>query len=106
MKTRYSCAELADMKIPGMPASKKGWIDLVSREGWEGHKRAGRGGGFEYTPPAKIANLIAARHHIKSDGHAAAAARAAMAAVKAQTRAEHHAKTQVQVEDLMASLYV
>lgn len=89
-----------------MPVTKKGWIDLVTREQWENRPRAGRGGGFEYTPPPKIAKLIAARHHIKADGHAAAAARTVMAAVKAQTRAEKHAKTQVQIEDLMATLSV
>jgi putative transposase len=106
MKTHYSCAELAAMKLPGMPVSKKGWIELVTRERWEAQKRTGRGGGFEYTPPAKLAKLIAARHHIKQDGHAAAAARAAMAAVKAQTRAEKQAKTKMAVSDMMATLSV
>lgn len=106
MKARYSCAELAAMKLPGYPKSKKGWIELVTREAWEGHKRAGRGGGFEYTPPAMIAKLIASREAIKADGHAAAAARAAMAAVKAEVNAEQHARTKVQIEDLLASLSV
>ncbi|MDD5391163.1 MAG: DDE-type integrase/transposase/recombinase [Gallionellaceae bacterium] len=104
MKSHYSCAELAAMKLPGLPTTPRAWLDIAKNEGWEGQKRAGRGGGFEYTPPAKIAKLIAARHHLKADGHAAQAARTVMAAVKVQTRAEHHAKTQVQVEDLMASL--
>lgn len=54
LKTQYSCAELAAMKLPGMPETKKGWIDLVTREDWGKQKRAGRGGGYEYQPPAPI----------------------------------------------------
>lgn len=109
VKTHYSCAELAAMKLPGMPSTERRMRDLVDRERWEFTETKSRGrGGMkrEYTPPPKIAKLIAARHQIKADGHAAAAARTVMAAVKAQTRAEHHAKTQIQVEDLMASLSV
>lgn len=48
MKSHYSCAELASMKLPSLPETKKGWIDLATREGWQKQKRAGRGGGFEY----------------------------------------------------------
>jgi putative transposase len=48
MKTHYSAAELAAMKLPGLPESKKGWIELAARENWPKQKRAGRGGGFEY----------------------------------------------------------
>jgi len=32
MKTHYSCAELAAMKLPGYPTTKKGWYALVERE--------------------------------------------------------------------------
>lgn len=109
MKAHYSCAELAAMKLPGMPTTERRMRDLVDREKWEFTELKSRGRGGvkrEYTPPAKVTKLIAARHHIKADGQAAVAARAVIAAVKAQTRAEHHAKTQVQIEDLMASLSV
>jgi len=106
MKTHYSAAELAAMQLPGLPTTPRAWLDIAKNKKWEGRKRTGRGGGFEYALPSKIAKLIAARHAIKEDGTAAAAARAAMAAVKAEVRAEHHARTQVQIEDLMASLTV
>lgn len=58
LKTHYSCAELAAMKLPGLPETKKGWIDLVAREDWIKQKRTGRGGGYEYQPPAPIMALI------------------------------------------------
>ena len=109
MKTHYSCAELAAMQLPGFPTSRQGWEKIVDRDNWEFTETKSRGrGGIkrEYTPPTQIAKLIAARQHIHADGSAAKAARAMMVAVKAETRAEHHAKTQVQIEDLMASLSV
>lgn len=58
IKTHYSCAELAEMQLPGMPETKKGWIELVARENWALKKRVGRGGGFEYQPSEKIGKLI------------------------------------------------
>lgn len=58
MKTHYSCAELADMKLNGLPTSKKGFIDLVTREKWSSKKREGRGGGLEYMPPKYVLDLI------------------------------------------------
>jgi putative transposase len=61
LKTHYSCAELAEMKLPGLPETKKGWIDLVARGNWPKHKRSGRGGGYEYQPPAPIMTLIKER---------------------------------------------
>jgi len=48
MKTHFSCAELAALHLRGMPSSKKGWVELASREGWQRRERTGRGGGFEY----------------------------------------------------------
>lgn len=54
IKTHYSCAELAEMRLPGLPVTKKGCIDLVARENWISQKRPGRGGGYEYQPPAPI----------------------------------------------------
>lgn len=58
IKTHYSCAELAEMKLPGLPADPKNMREKAVREGWIGQKRAGRGGGFEYQPPAPIMALI------------------------------------------------
>lgn len=58
MKEQYSCGELAAMFLPGHPTTKKSWLELVKREGWPCHPRAGRGGGFVYTPPCKIIALI------------------------------------------------
>lgn len=60
MKTHYSSAELAAMKLPGFPVSKKGMIDLVTREKWAVKNRTGRGGGYEYQPPKAILEQIQA----------------------------------------------
>lgn len=58
LKTHYSCAELAEMKLPGLTTDPKNMRGKANREGWIGQKRTGRGGGFEYQPPAKIMALI------------------------------------------------
>lgn len=49
MKTHYSCAELAALKLPGYPTTIKGWFQLVHREDWpfiEGRCKGGRNGGI------------------------------------------------------------
>lgn len=58
LKTHYSCAELAEMRIPGLPCSERNMREKAIRENWIGQKRPGRGGGFEYQPPAQIMTLI------------------------------------------------
>ncbi len=63
MKTHYSCAELASMKLPNLPWSERGFRKLVSREGWNFIESTGAGKGrgsvvIEYAPPAKILKLI------------------------------------------------
>ncbi len=58
MKGWYSAKELAEMGLAGMPMSKKGVIDLVTREKWKSKKREGKGGGFEYQPPESILKQI------------------------------------------------
>ncbi|WP_052494017.1 Mu transposase C-terminal domain-containing protein [Nitrosospira sp. NpAV] len=58
MRTHYSCAELAAMKLPGLPLTKKGWIDLVTREKWLKQQRVGRGGGSEYQLPSALIATI------------------------------------------------
>lgn len=54
----FSLAELAEMKLPGMPGTTRGVLKRIEAEGWlipeqEGQtwrNRAGRGGGYEFTP--------------------------------------------------------
>jgi putative transposase len=58
VKTHYSCAELAALKLPGLPTSKKGMIEVVTREKWAFQRRAGRGGGYEYQPPQAVIKAI------------------------------------------------
>lgn len=62
MKSAYSCSELAAMKLPGCPVSKKGWYDLVARDQWEFEEVSslgGRGGVKRiYTPPDAVLKLI------------------------------------------------
>lgn len=63
-KTHYSCAELADLKLPGMPSTERRLRDLVEREAWLSieQKSRGRNGVTRlYAPPERIAKLIAAR---------------------------------------------
>lgn len=54
LKTHYSCAELAAMQLPGLPATERNMREKAVREGWSGRKRECRGGGYEYQPPASI----------------------------------------------------
>jgi putative transposase len=58
IKSHYSCAELAEMKLPSLPSTKKGMIDLANRQKWPSQKRTARGGGLEYQPPKEVMNLI------------------------------------------------
>lgn len=68
LKTYYSCGELAEMQLGGFPITKKGWIDLVARENWIKQQRIGRGGGYEYQPPARIKKLIESKLKIQYEG--------------------------------------
>jgi hypothetical protein len=61
--------ELADLALPGLPATRQGWDSFVEREGWDKREglvraRQGKGGGLEYhvniLPPEALA-LYAAR---------------------------------------------
>lgn len=61
VKTHYSAAELASMRLDGVPSSKSSMIELADRESWPRQKRAGRGGGFEYLPPEAIMAQIRER---------------------------------------------
>ena len=56
----YTAAELADLALPGLPATKRKVNDLAAAKGWAlardlggaplARPRAGRGGGMEYSP--------------------------------------------------------
>ncbi|MBL8500656.1 MAG: transposase [Nitrosomonas sp.] len=103
-KTHYSCAELAAMKLPGLPATKRNMLEVVNREGWLGQKRTGRGGGFEYQPPAKIQKLIAEHGKIQSDGQEAKDLLGIRSQLRIEAEQSRAAKTQVAVSDIMASV--
>lgn len=106
-KTHYSCAELAAMKLPGMPTTERRMRDLVERESWEFTeiKSAGRSGmRREYLPPAKIARLIEARSKIAADGSEARAIQAALAQVRSQIKAEKAQKSEVKEAEIRAAL--
>jgi putative transposase len=48
LKTHYSAAELAEMKLPSLPGTIQGIGIRAKAEQWESKKRQGRGGGYEY----------------------------------------------------------
>lgn len=64
MRDWLSPQELADLALPGMPETKRGWNEFIERERWldqtgKVRLRGGRGGGLEYhidlLPPAALA---------------------------------------------------
>lgn len=61
-KTHYSCAELAALNLPGLPASRQNMHALVKREAWSFIEEKGNGGPGGvvrlYAPPARILKLI------------------------------------------------
>lgn len=62
-KKSYSATELAKLKLPHLPTTKKGWLDLVKRENWISVMvPGGRGckGGLrrEFYPSKAVAALI------------------------------------------------
>lgn len=61
MKTHYSAAELAAMKLPGLPATERAIQIMAARESWPRIKRSGRGGGWEYLPPKAVFDVIQTR---------------------------------------------
>ncbi len=62
LKSHYSCAELAAMKLPGFPYSTRGMRDRVKKDCWSSRQVDGKGGKdglrTEYQPPARIMTLI------------------------------------------------
>ncbi len=49
MKEWFSAAELADMRLPGLPVEKSGIIRRATRKIWVSRSRSGKGGGREYS---------------------------------------------------------
>ncbi len=61
MKTHYSCAELAALKLPDFPSTERRMRDLCERESWSFTEEKSRGrGGFKrlYAPPPAILKAI------------------------------------------------
>lgn len=48
MKDHYTAAELAALKLPGLPSTQQNIKRRARQEGWPAQKRGGRGGGWEY----------------------------------------------------------
>jgi putative transposase len=68
MRDWLSAQDLADARLPGLPATERGWRNYAEREGWLVQKdkvraRQGRGGGLEFhidlLPPATLAAYVA-----------------------------------------------
>ena len=58
----YSAAQLAEMKLPGLPGSERGMIDRARKENWTSRQVSGKGGKSglrtEYHPPKAVLDLI------------------------------------------------
>lgn len=57
----YSADELAKLKLPGYPVSRKGWYDRARRDGWEIREEPGKGpNGLRqvFVPPPHVQELI------------------------------------------------
>ncbi len=61
IKNWYSALELAEMKLSGQPSSDRRMREKAERENWPARKRTGKGGGYEYQPPADVMKKIRAR---------------------------------------------
>lgn len=68
MKTHYSCAELAALRLEGFPTTKKGWYGLVDRDEWSFRDVPGKGGKSgvkrEYLPPDTLLKKIRTQEKI------------------------------------------
>ncbi len=58
IKHWYSALELAEMKLPGWPTTKRNVQERLNKEAWPSRKRSGRGGGMEFQPPKYVINII------------------------------------------------
>jgi hypothetical protein len=67
MKTHYSCADLAALRLPDFPGSPQGWEKVVARESWPFREEKSRGrGGLKrlYAPPAGVLKAIRKQEQI------------------------------------------
>ena len=65
MKEWMTAAEIAALKLPGLPTSERGNQIRADRDGWEKRKRSGAGGGFEYrvaSLPGEAQKSLARKH--------------------------------------------
>lgn len=95
MKTHYSCAELAALKLPKYPTTERRWRDLVEREGWEfnEHKSRGRGGlRREYLHSKAVAEQIAIQRAVTHPSPEHKVLRSAFSAIEQMKVQEHAAK--------------
>lgn len=66
---RFTCAQLAELQLPGYPTSRQGWDKIVKEKAWPFEEFHGKGrGGIrrEYVPPPEIMALIEAHQRGKS----------------------------------------
>jgi len=107
-KTHYSCAELAALKLPGYPASRQNWYDLVERESWEFREvkaKGGKGGvRREFLPSTPVATLIDKLTHARVLGADARHTLAARNMAHAEVVAEQARKQAVTADQLMGLL--
>ncbi len=96
MKTHYSCAEMAALRLPDFPTTERGWRKAVDRDAYPfiEQKSGGRNGVTRlYAPPERIAKLIASRAAIQQVGESARATTAAVAAIRAEAATTRTEKT-------------
>lgn len=79
----YSAAELAAMKLPGLPTTEKRLRERAQKEGWVSRQVPGKGGKSglrtEYQPPKAVRDTILAQHlQASSSGVAASPAAPAL----------------------------
>lgn len=68
-KLAMTVRELAALGLDGYPTTERAWLDLVKREGWAYTEVPGRGRGGvrrEFTPPANVLALIAAKQKVSA----------------------------------------
>jgi hypothetical protein len=106
-KTHYSCAELAAMKLPGMPGSEMGWSKLVKREGYAYVEVAAKGGKAgirrEYAPPSAVAKLIDRAEGIIAAGDKATRVQAIVTEI-VRTQETTDATRQAKAEEALMAL--
>lgn len=79
----FAPSELATLKLPGLPTTKRGVNDLAAREAWESRARKGCGGGREY-PISALPTV--ARTELEARAHREAAAQAIAVTAEKQQR--------------------